>query len=137
MKSILLDTHVWIWFVKGDSTLKSPARQVIEDAYNNGTIALSAISIWETAMLVSKHKLILSLPVLDWIKQAIRSTRCELIDLSTDIAVESCQLPDGFIGDPAGRIIIATARLKKLTLLTRDKHILNYGKYKYVSTMKV
>src|SRR3990167_3173963 len=109
--SILLDTHVWIWLVKGDVTVKPSIRKIIENAYEEGNLAISTISVWEIAMLVSKKKLILSLPTLDWIHRAVRVTRSELIGLSAEVAVESCQLPNEFVGDPADRIIVATARL--------------------------
>ncbi len=137
MTSFLLDTHVWIWLVNGDPKLKPISRDLLEKAYAHGALSLSAISVWETSMLVLKRRVILNHPTLDWVKQALRATRCELIDLSPEISVESCQLPNSFIGDPADRIIIATARLNNLTLLTHDKNILDYGKHKYVTTVKV
>lgn len=57
--------------------------------------------------------------------------------LIPEIAVESVQLPDSFHGDPADRMIVATARVHQLTLLTHDKKILDYAKKEYVSVMRV
>ena len=57
--------------------------------------------------------------------------------MSPEIAIESSFLPGEFHGDPADRIIVATARINDLILLTRDKKILNYGEQSYVNCFKI
>jgi len=137
VKGYLLDTHVLIWLMAGDETLSIKTRKLIESASNDGMLAISAITAWEIAMLEAKEKITLTQPCLDWLQSAIDLAGLEYIDLSPEIAVDSCQLPDNFHGDPADRIIVATARLNDLVLLTRDQRILAYSKKHYLHTAKV
>ncbi len=76
------------------------------------------------------------MPCLEWIKNAIDYTHAQILQLSPEIAVESCNLPDSFHDDPADRLIVATARVKALSIVTRDKRILEYSKQKYISAIK-
>ncbi len=85
-------------------------------------------------MLEQKNRIILNKPCLEWIKNAFHFG-IQLITMTPEIAIESCQLPGYSAGDPADRIIIATARIESLMLLTCDKRILAYGQQKLVSTM--
>ncbi len=61
----------------------------------------------------------------------------ELIPLTPEIAVENSQLPDEFHGDPADRLLIATARICGMTLLTRDEKILDYAKKELLQAIAV
>lgn len=131
----LLDTHTWLWFFAGDKTLNTKTQELINAAIKDGKLYLSSISFWEVSMLVSKKRIILNYPCLEWIKQA--SAHLKIINLTPIISVDSCELPDSFHGDPADRIITASARTESLILLTRDKHILNYSKKNYVQALKV
>lgn len=88
-------------------------------------------------MLEIKKRIILEMPCLEWINRAIKETRIQVVSLTPAIAVESCNLPNDFHGDPADRIIVATARIEGLTVATRDTHILNYGKDKLLSVIKI
>lgn len=131
---VLLDTHVWIWLMEGINI--SPKHQkMINDTAKNSEVAIAAISLWEMSMLVSKERIRLEKPVLAWIKDALAIPGLTLKPITPEIAVESSALPDGFHGDPADRLIVATARLHQLTLLTRDKNILAYSKKDYLSAL--
>ena len=79
-------------------------------------------------MLNSKNRLQMNTPVLNWLKTCIQKYNLQIIQISPEIAVESCQLPGGFHADPADRMIVASARVHGLTLLTEDQLILDYGK---------
>jgi len=131
--NLLLDTHIFIWLMNGDSNLSKKAQQLIEKAHKNGNLFISAISIWEVSMLEEKQRIVLNKPCLEWIKSALHYG-IQLSPLSPEIAVESCHLPQYAAGDPADRIIIATARIESLLLLTCDERILMYGKQNLVST---
>ncbi|NCT56415.1 MAG: type II toxin-antitoxin system VapC family toxin [Legionella sp.] len=131
----LLDTHAWLWFVAGDTTLSPSMRTLMNTAIQEGELYLSSISFWEVGMLVAKKRIVLNCPSLVWIKQA--SAKLQLINLTAEIAVDSCELPDDFHGDPADRMIVASARVKNLVLLTRDNHILKYSKKHHVQAVKV
>lgn len=86
-------------------------------------------------MLEAKGRLALTEPVHDWLQEAVSRLRVEVVPISIDVAVESSRLPGGFHGDPADRIIVATARKGRFTLLTQDSLILSYGKRGMVNTL--
>lgn len=130
----LLDTHIWLWFVAGHETLSPEIQKAINLAIDSGRLYLSSISFWEVSMLVLKKRIILNCPTLEWIQQA--KAYCNILDLTPAIAVDSCTLPDDFHGDPADRIIVASARAENLALLTRDKAILRYGQTNYLQVSK-
>lgn len=133
---ILLDTHVWIWLLTGDKKLKSsPCLSPIEQAVRYSNIRISAISVWEVGMLEAKGRLQFPMNCLGWVHQALSAPGISLVPLSPEIAIESTQLPGDFYGDPADRIIVATARILKATLITHDKNILNYAKQDYLNAL--
>ena len=122
---ILLDTHVWVWWVSQVEQLTPQMKQAIHDQQDAG-IGVSVISCWEVAKLVEVGRLQLSLPTLDWLNQAIAYPGVQLLELTIPIVVESTQLPGAFHRDPADQIIVATARVHNIPLLTADDKILNY-----------
>lgn len=83
-------------------------------------ILVPAISPWELAMLVAKRRLELDRPVIRWIGQALALPRVELAALTPAIAVRAAGLGAGFSGDPADRLIVATALEAGAPLFTRD-----------------
>jgi|SRR5579862_1752795 len=137
MKKILLDTHTFIWQVNGETTLTKATRQLIDNAAHEGILYLAAISLWEISMLDKRKRIILEMPCLEWINKALELTHTQILSLTPSIAVESCYLPGDFHEDPADRLIVSTARVENLAILTRDTRILSYGQNKYVATMKV
>jgi PIN domain nuclease of toxin-antitoxin system len=134
--NVLLDTHAWIWYTLGSAELTKSARKTIELSAQNRTLWLAAISLWELAMLETRKRIILGMPILEWINESIAQIPLQIAQLTPIIATESCHLPGKFHDDPADRLIVATARTGNLTLLTRDTRILSYSREKYVSTIK-
>lgn len=124
--NILLDTHVWIWLMNGDPALSSTSQALIEKAHHNGGLFVSTISCWEVAMLEQKKRVILNKSCLDWINTSLHAG-VQLLPITPEVSVESCHLPEYFAGDPADRMIIATARIESLLLMTRDENILKYA----------
>jgi PIN domain nuclease of toxin-antitoxin system len=122
---ILLDTHIWVWWVHGDARLTQSQRQHLQANESKG-LCISVISCWEVAKLVEVGRLQLPSPVTAWMSQALAYPGIRLLDLTPAIAIESTQLPGQFHRDPADQIIVATARLHNLPLLTADTKILNY-----------
>ncbi len=128
MNNILLDTHIFIWLMSGSDRLTQKAKKSIETCTENeGYIFVSAISIWEIGMLAQKRRLTLKEPILQWIQESLSAPYIQLATLSPEIAVESCQLPGEFHGDPADRMIVATSRVLNTPLLTMDDRILSYA----------
>ncbi|MBI5576755.1 MAG: type II toxin-antitoxin system VapC family toxin [Deltaproteobacteria bacterium] len=134
---LLLDTHVWLWLMSGEGDMKPSGVRVMEEAASQGLVRISAISVWEVAMLEAKGRIRLSKDCMAWVNEALGAPGIALVPLAPEIAVESSRLPGTFHGDPADRIIVATARREGAILLTRDKRILAYGKAKHLSVMAV
>ena len=84
-----------------------------------------AISCWELAKLVEKKRLGLAIHPLIWMKRSLKEGNIRMAELTPEIAVESTMLSN-FHSDPADQIIVATARILGLPLITSDKRILSY-----------
>lgn len=122
---IVLDTHIWVWWVHADLRLTAQQLVALQEHESEG-LGVSAISCWEVAKLVEYGRLALPCPVGDWINQALAYPGIRLLELTPEIAVESTQLPGAFHRDPADQIIVATARVYDCALLTADRKILTY-----------
>jgi PIN domain nuclease of toxin-antitoxin system len=123
---ILLDTHVALW-IATNATLGTQTRALLERALADDRLAVSAISFWEIALLVSKKRFETS--------KAPKVLRTELLDtgivelpLTGQIAILAVDLQN-LHGDPADRFIAATAIAHDATLLTADKRLLE-GRHK-------
>lgn len=129
---IVLDTHIWVWWVHGDKRLTETQIETIT-ANETNVIGVSAISCWEVAKLVEYGRLVLPLPPKEWLEQALSYPGIRLLELTPEIAVESTQLPGEFHRDPADQIIVATARLHNCPLVTSDGNLLNYSHVKTIA----
>ena len=123
---IILDTHIWVWWVHGDERLTVTQRETIR-VNEKEVIGVSAISVWEVAKLVERNRLILPSPLGQWFEDSLGYPGVRLIGLTPDIAIESCQLPGRFHRDPADQIIVATARIYDCPLVTSDSKMLAYA----------
>jgi PIN domain nuclease of toxin-antitoxin system len=133
---LLLDTHFWIWLQKGETSMFTrPIRTAVEESAARGRLYLSIISVWEVALLESKSRIRLSLPCGEWVQQALAIPGLIVAPLTPEIAIESCNLPPPFHGDPADRIIVATARKMSARLLTRDEKIIEYGRKRHLALL--
>ena len=122
---IILDTHIWVWWVDDSQQLRDRKRQTIQDNAQSG-LGVSAISCWEVAKLVEYGRLELACTVEEWMEQATAYSGMQLLELTPQIAIESTKLPGGFHRDPADQILVATARVYDIPLLTADRRILQY-----------
>lgn len=130
---VLLDTHAWVWFRLGErAAFRRASIDAIHAAAGRSALRVSVISAWEVAMLASKRRLQLGAPVGEWVQRALAAPGLLLAELTPEIAVEACNLPGDPGGDPADRIIIATARLTGAKLYTKDRAILAYGRRGHV-----
>ena len=117
---ILLDTHAWIWWTASPARLSSRARAAIDAA---AEVGVSVISVWELATLVAKRRLELDRDVLAWVRQALALPRVALVPLTPEIAVASASLAPEFPGDPADRILAATAKALGARLVSKDARL--------------
>ena len=122
---IVLDTHVWIWWVHSDARLTSTQAEV-RAAHETDEIGVSAISCWEVAKLVEYGRLSLPCSLKEWFEQALSYPGVLLCALTPEIVIESTQLPGEFYRDPADQMIVATARVHRCPLITSDDKILRY-----------
>lgn len=133
---LLLDTHVWVWLVLGERPLAPACIERIEMAASAGRLWVAAISVWEVGMLEAKNRLRLGVDCLAWTTQALALPGLSLAPLTPEIAIESSRLPGEFHGDPADRIITASARALRAVLVTSDESILKYAEMGFVTAMK-
>ncbi len=126
---LVLDTHVWVWMVEGTAgVLGAPAIEAIEDAGRRGAVRVSAISVWEVAMLEARGRISLSRPIDDWVRAALRAGGISLLALTPELALASTRLPGTPHGDPCDRMLMASARVSGGRLATCDQEILRYSR---------
>jgi len=133
---ILLDTHIRVWLNMASSELTSKTVALIDEAGLRGEVFVHAITVWEIATLESKGRLTMKKPLDQWITEALSKPGVSLLPLLPEIAIESARLPSVSHGNPADRIVVATARVMGLALITRDAKILAYAKQGHVTAAR-
>ncbi len=119
---ILLDTHVLVWVTEGSARLGKRAKRRIEQAFHDGQAATSAFSFWEIATLMLAGRLRGSRTPDEFRAAVVRAGVIE-IPVDGEIAILSTRLA-GMHGDPADRLIVATALARGAVLVTADPKIL-------------
>jgi PIN domain nuclease of toxin-antitoxin system len=122
--TVLLDTHVWWWWITGEDRLSPAQRRCLAKVGAQDPALISDISLWEVTTLWSLGRIQLDIPLRDWLEGASAAPLVQRCDISPAIAAEVAALPDSFHRDPADRILVATARICGATLLTRDERII-------------
>lgn len=135
-RPLLLDTHVWIWFVEGSADELAPACvREIDNARFAAGVHVSAISVREAAWAVAHDRLRLSQPFQSWMSAALRPLQLVPLPLDAEIAQLSASLPGDLHRDPGDQMIIATAIVRRLTLVTRDRRILDHARAGHLDVM--
>lgn len=114
----VFDTHVWVWSAAGDSRA-GKLRGF------SGTAIISVISQWEVSMLVMEGRLSLEPDEETWFSTNLEPP-ASLAPLTAEISMASCRLPD-LHGDPADRIIVATAITLGIRLITAEEKIIQWN----------
>jgi PIN domain nuclease of toxin-antitoxin system len=125
--AIVLDTHVWLDVASGRGRVTPRIMRKLERAGDAGVLYVAAITPWEVAMLARAGKLRVAGSVLQWLVGALQDTQTAVAPLEPAIAVDAVELPAWEHGDPADRLIVATARHLDAVLVTRDTTILEYA----------
>ena len=125
---LLLDTHIWVKYQSGSDDIRTSSKPVIEAAANRGLVFVSVISVWEVALLVRLRRLSLTQSVTQWTSEALSKPGIQLLPFTPEIAIASVDLPELMHKDPSDRILVASARVERLTLVTRDRDILTFAK---------
>jgi PIN domain nuclease of toxin-antitoxin system len=117
----LLDTHIWIWYLADPSKLLRAEVEALDALDSGNRPFISDFSLWEVATLAGLGRLDLDQPLSQWLLQAAKPGIVRILPLTVELA----SLPDKVHRDPADRAIIATARVHRLPVMTRDKKILS------------
>jgi len=125
---LLLDTHVWLNATAIPGRIRPAVRAAIDAAQAERAIYIAVISVWELAMLERDRRIELSGGVEQWTRQALAKHGVTLLNYTPAIAIESVYLPAPMHKDPSDRVLVATARIEKLTLVTSDKAIIKFAK---------
>jgi PIN domain nuclease of toxin-antitoxin system len=125
---LLLDTHTLLWMVDSHPRLGTEAAKLLNRAAREDRIAVSAITPWEIALLVSKKRIELLRDTMEWLNAALSLSGVHLVPLQPEIAVASTRLPFEMHADPADRILVATARHMGAMLVTADNALLEVAK---------
>lgn len=126
--NFLLDTHVWIWLVANPNKLGVQSSQIFKEAQN--LFFLSPVSTLEIAQLNYRGRLNFRFALNIWLQKAHEFSKAATQDITHEIALESYLLPEPFHSDPVDRILVATARLHEMILITADERILVYPNVK-------
>ena len=128
MSALLVDTHIFVrWRLEPDQ-LTRPQRRALLLAENRSTaLSISAITIWELALLAAKGRIKLKEPLGAWLNNLVLQPLIEVVPITPEIAAMGAQLGSALHNDPADRIIVATARCHNLTLVTSDQGIRDWG----------
>jgi PIN domain nuclease of toxin-antitoxin system len=125
--SVLLDTHVLLFWLGRDPRLTAEQANAIEGAAPDAPLLVSDISLWEIATLTALGRIRLRRPLRDWLESAVAPPLVRRISISPAVAAEVADLPSTFHRDPADRIIVATARTAGARVATSDRRIIDSG----------
>ncbi len=128
---IILDTHIWVWWNHKDSKLTSNHCKVINEERSKG-LGICSISLIEVSRLVTQNRLILPCPIQEWFNIALAQEGVILLSITPQIAIDSYSLPGNFHKDPADRLIVSTARVYDVPLVSVDEKIIHYSDVKTI-----
>jgi PIN domain nuclease of toxin-antitoxin system len=128
---IILDTHIWVWWNHNDSRLTHKHKESINSERLHG-LGVCSISLLEISRLVNQNKLILPCSVQEWFNIALAQQGVVLLSITPQIAIDCYSLPGDFHKDPADRIIVSTARIYDVPLVSVDEKILAYSYVKKI-----
>ena len=118
MTTVLLDSHVLHWWAAEPDRLSTAARAAVADAEE---LAVASITWFELAWLASHERIDVSIPIQTWLEGLSEQVRT--VGATPSIALAAVSLPSSFPGDPADRLIYATAVERGWTLITKDRRL--------------
>ncbi len=124
---IVLDTHAWIWLNDDAKRLSDGARKAIR---RESELGVSTFSLWEVAMLCQYGRIKLDRPLQAWLEKACSLTGIRILPLTIPVVARVAQL--NIHGDPADRVIVASALVHQCALVTRDESIQESGVVKTI-----
>ena len=125
---LLLDTHAFIWLASNPKELSAAAKRAIQD--HAAHLYFSSISALEIAILVKRQRLTLPMEPAAFIERALTHHGVHEIPVDKNVAMVSAALPD-IHNDPFDRIIVATAQLNGLAIVSKDGLLRSYPEVKF------
>jgi PIN domain nuclease of toxin-antitoxin system len=119
--AVLLDTHVWVWWLSGSDRLPRREAASLDDLAAKGQLRLAAISLWEVQMAFSKGRFVPEDGFDRWLRVAAAPETIQVLPLDVPVALALNSLPERLHADPADRLIVATARAYRCELATHDE----------------
>jgi PIN domain nuclease of toxin-antitoxin system len=122
--TILLDTHALLWWQAGGRRLSRAAARAIEGA---AVILVSPLTCWEVATLHRLGRIRLDREPASWVRDLLRADRMAVAELSTEAATWAGVLGEAFPGDPIDRLLYATARDRRIALISKDEGVRTFA----------
>jgi PIN domain nuclease of toxin-antitoxin system len=119
---ILLDTHVVVWMLARPARLSRRARRAIEKA-SSGGLAIASVTLFELSLLAAAGDIRVKRPPSEWLRSVVREARLSILEITPDVAAVAGHLPPSFPADPFDRLVVATAIVGDLPLVTADERI--------------
>jgi PIN domain nuclease of toxin-antitoxin system len=126
---VLLGTHALIWIVTGEK-IERRARAAIEAAAKANGVLVSPVSGWEIGLLATRtgaSRLMFTMAPDEWMRQAMSLPGIAVLPLEPVVAAQASLLPEPFHTAPADRLLVAQARAADVSLITRDRRMLDYA----------
>ncbi|MGQ0836157.1 MAG: type II toxin-antitoxin system VapC family toxin [Gammaproteobacteria bacterium] len=120
---MVLDTHVLVWWLASPTKLTAKARRAIRSAMASGPLSASAASILEIVTLVRRGRLTLTTSADRWLEDLLRLPELRIESVTAEIAAKAGGFGDEIPGDPLDRIILATAAVLGVPLVTADQRL--------------
>lgn len=117
---IVLDTHAWLWLCLEPRRLSVAAVRAIRGAVSAGGLAIASITLWEVAMMLARGRVVPQGTPEAWLGALIDRSGVSVKEITPAVAAMATHVPEDFPGDPADRLIAATARSEGVALVSRD-----------------
>jgi PIN domain nuclease of toxin-antitoxin system len=122
--SLLLDTHIVLWWLEGGHRLTPEQRRATAAAERaNEKLHIADVTLWEIAMLAERGRITVPQGVASFFEELEANARLEVVPITGAIAMDAVRLSNSFPNDPADRLIAAAARVHGHTLVTADKRV--------------